>query len=110
MADEWNPNTPDMNNFNQKNETEELETKPVDTATLDRLRAERARLELEKHLTPGGITEQTVHTNLNEERETEINHIKERLGSYQDKARDDFNMTQQVQDRKEIEEDEDISF
>lgn len=115
MPDEWNTNAPDINSdFNQAEQAQEpapeINQEPVTSAELDGLQEQREEQQPAPELTIGGQREQTVHEDINQEREGRIDYIEERLGKMDNKARDDFNMTQQEQDQKEMEEDQGMSF
>lgn len=66
---------------------------PVSRQEMDTRKAERARPAAGLHHTPGGTTEQSVHTALEAARETRIGFITKRLHRQQSQARDGFNRT-----------------
>ena len=83
--------------------------KPVDTrpdiatkAELEQLRAERDQPVIAQNYTIGGSIEQHVHSKENANREKRIAALRERLGRPKNRARDDFNRTQQHQDMMEL--------
>lgn len=100
-----------QNQDHSKNQETEIEKqgettpRPVSKLELNQLLSEREKPVLAPTLTPGGSTEQYAHTKTHMHRETRITHIQERLSTMKNKARDDFNMTQQRQDMKEMERD-----
>jgi hypothetical protein len=98
--DEWNPNAPDLTKeFNDsaqnKNEAARDQSTQqshdiVTAKELEKLEAERRTPVVEQHFTMGGADEQNVHTQVEEQREARISHIRERLESSQRKFRKDF--------------------
>lgn len=96
--DGWNPPNDLTSEFNKadKNKTENnkqnssQDTTTVTAAELKRLENERAAPVLEQNLTIGGTIEQETHTQEAEERETRINHIREKLDAARQNLRENF--------------------
>jgi hypothetical protein len=95
---EWGPEKPamkdDFNNSDQAidggGRNEVSNRSMVTAAELQLLEKGRERPVLETHLTLGGTGEQEVHTQVAQQRETRIQHIKDRLEGSQRKLRKDF--------------------
>lgn len=92
-----NENNPDHES--QAKQTPDIATK----AELDHLHQARDQPVLTTDLTMGGEMERRVHEDINLEREDRIRYLEERLDAYKNRARDDFNLTQQHHDMREIE-------
>lgn len=99
--DGWNPpndltsefnNTIENNNENNQNESnsQNQSTTTVTAAELKKLENEREEPVLEQNLTIGGTIEQEVHTQVAQEREDRINHIRDRLNNAQQKFEENF--------------------
>jgi len=80
--------------------------RPVSVLELERLKAARERPAPVPEYTMGGSMEMDVRKQSFQEREQRIGHIEERLAEKKDHARHDFNLTQQLYDRQEIERNE----
>jgi hypothetical protein len=79
--------------------------KPASKMELQMLLEDRDKPVLQHEYAIGGTTEQYVHARAHEARESRIRYIARTFDKLRNKARDDFNMTQQRADMRKIERD-----